>query len=66
MNNTGYLGGDVSTDVRYRMRDRYIAPLDGVDMGPRRQCGCGGTVYAMWRGRWYCKRCARWVRRFAH
>lgn len=64
MANSGYLGGDVSMSRRYELRDKYIKPLAGEDFGLRRQCRCGQTVYAKWRGRWYCKRCARWVREF--
>jgi hypothetical protein len=62
--NAGMLGGDVSMERRHKMRDRYIAPLQGVDRGLEDQCFCGGTIYAVWRRRWYCKRCARWVRHF--
>lgn len=60
--NSGYLGGDVAMSVRHAMRDRYIAPLEGVDCGMENQCRCGGTIYALWRKRWHCKVCARWVR----
>lgn len=63
MSNSGYLGGDVSMAKRFQMRDRYIAPLAGVDLTLRNQCRCGGTFYAKWRRRWYCKRCARWIKK---
>jgi hypothetical protein len=61
---SGYLGGDVSMAERYRLRDKHITPLacKAVDFGWRDQCRCGETKYAKWRGRWYCIRCARWVR----
>lgn len=60
--NSGYLGGDVSMEQRYRLRDRYLTALPAVDLGWRNQCRCGSMVYAKWRGRWYCKRCARWIK----
>ena len=64
MKNTGYLGGDVSMARRYELRDRHIKPLaaKAVDHGHRNQCRCGSTRYTKWRGRWYCIRCARFVR----
>jgi hypothetical protein len=62
--NSGYLGGDVSMAERHRMRDKYIAPRLGVQLGLKAQCRCGGTVYVKWRKRWYCQKCARWVRTF--
>lgn len=61
--NTGYLGGDVTMEVRYRMRDRYLSRRPSVDLGWRAQCRCGATQYTHWRARWYCTTCARWVRR---
>ena len=64
MANSGYLGGDVSMAERYRLRDKYITPLADVtvDGGLENQCRCGGATYVEWRGRYYCVRCARWVR----
>lgn len=66
MANAGYLGGDVSMAERYRLRDKYLAPISSQakDLGWRAQCRCGGTKYVQWRGRWHCIRCARWVRKF--
>ena len=63
MSNTGYLGGDVTMAERYRLRDKYLAGLPVEDLGWRNQCRCGGTQYVCWRHRWYCRVCARWVRR---
>lgn len=62
--NAGYLGGNVSMAERYRLRDKYLAPIAhrAVDQGPHNQCRCGGTLYVQWRGRWYCPRDGRWVR----
>lgn len=61
MRPTGSLGGDVSMRERYRLRDLHITPLPEIDLGWKHQCRCGSTVYAKWRGRYYCKRCARWI-----
>lgn len=58
----GYLGGDVSMARRYELRDRYLVPLPASDLGLRNQCRCGQTHYALWRKRWYCVRCARWIK----
>ena len=62
---SGYLGGDVSMEERYRLRDKHITPIAcrAVDAGVRDQCRCGEMRWVKWRGRWYCVRCARWVRR---
>ena len=65
MADTGYLGGDVSMAERHRMRDKYLRGRASQNLGWRAQCRCGGTVYTRWRRRWYCVRCARWVRSFA-
>lgn len=64
MAHSGYLGGDVSMAERYRLRDKYIAPLADitVDGGWHNQCRCGGTTYVEWRKRFYCTFCARWVK----
>lgn len=64
MANSGYLGGDVSMAERFKLRDKYLAPLADFarDQGLRNQCRCGGTRYVKWRGRWYCIRCARFIR----
>lgn len=59
---TGALGGDVSMRERYKLRDRYIVPLSAVDLTWRHQCRCGSTIYSLWRGRYYCRTCARWIR----
>ena len=58
----GYLGGDVPMWRKQQLRDKYIAPLPGIDLGLQNQCRCGLTIYAKWRGRFYCKNCARWIR----
>ncbi len=64
MPNTGYLGGNVSMAERYRLRDKYLKPLAdrAVKFNWRGQCRCGSMEYVHWRGRWYCIRCARFVR----
>ncbi len=62
MSDTGILGGDVSMGKRFRLRNKYLASRTGVDLGYRRQCRCGGTIYTLWRRRWYCVACGRWVR----
>lgn len=51
---------------RYRLRDKYLEPIAAdraVDAGNENQCRCGNFMYVEWRARWYCCRCARWVRR---
>ena len=64
--NTGTLGGDSSWYERLRLLERHIEHLQAVDLGLRAQCRCGQTLYSKWRGRWVCRRCGRWVKRFAH
>lgn len=67
MQNSGYLGGDVSMAERFRLRDKHLSPHIAAgkarDLGPRNQCRCGRTTYVKWRGRFYCIGCARFVRK---
>ncbi len=66
LNNTGWLGGDISIAERRVLLERYIRSLPSHDFGARAQCRCGGTTRALWRKRWHCTICGRWVRKFAH
>ena len=61
-NPTGIMGGDRSSfDSRRPQIRRHIAPLPRVHFGSRFMCRCGGCARSLWRGRWYCRVCGRWV-----
>lgn len=66
--NVGYLGGDVSMGVKQELIKKHLKPIEhrAVDKGPRGQCRCGGLKYVLWRRRWYCIVCGRWVKIFPH
>lgn len=47
MGEIDYLGAPISKRV--------------VDVGLRNQCRCGGTKYVLWRKRYHCIRCGRFI-----
>ena len=59
---TGILGGNDSTFLtRKAMLDRHIRHRPRIYFGPRWQCRCGGAHRVLWRRRWHCPNCGRWI-----
>ena len=57
---SGYLGGNVSFAARQLLLTKHVLDREPVDRGWQHQCRCGGTLYSLWRRRWYCRVCGRW------
>lgn len=59
---SGYVGGrSPNWYERQAALKRNVHPLPAVDLGWQHQCRCGETTYTLWRKKWVCRKCGRWV-----
>ena len=59
---TGILGGAQANHHERRAAvEKLLANRPVVDFGLRWQCRCGGIRRVLWRRRWCCPTCGRWI-----